>query len=63
MATSEDTLNRFMKYIDDDHITTRKMMGEYIIYFDNAKQMIHYPNIEDSETILKVVKQVKNDLN
>lgn len=94
MATSEDTLNRFMKYIDDDHITTRKMMGEYIIYFDktvvgglydnrllikstpssseilkdckvispypNAKQMIHYPNIEDSETILKVVKQVKN---
>ena len=97
MATSENILNRFMQYMNEDHITTRKMMGEYIIYFDksvvgglydnclliksttssseilkdckmvspypNAKQMIHYPNIEDSETILKVVKQVKNDLN
>ena len=97
MATSENILNRFMQYMNEDHITTRKMMGEYIIYYDkcvvgglydnrllikttpssseilndcglvvpypNAKPMVHYLNIEDSETILKVLQQVKNDLN
>lgn len=36
MATSEETLNQFLDHLKDDHITTRKMMGEYIIYYDKA---------------------------
>jgi len=36
MATSEDTLNRFMKYIDDDHITTRKLMENNTFYFEKT---------------------------
>ena len=36
MATSENILNRFMQYMNEDHITTRKMMGEYIIYYDKC---------------------------
>lgn len=30
MATSEETLNQFLDHLKDDHITTRKMMGNIL---------------------------------
>lgn len=36
MATTEACFNQFMESIDNSRITTRKMMGEYLLYYDNT---------------------------
>ncbi|MFW2630387.1 transcriptional regulator, partial [Staphylococcus aureus] len=54
MATKKDVHDLFLNHVNSNAVKTRKMMGEYIIYYDS----VVIGGLYDNRLLVKATKSV-----
>ncbi|HEG7118523.1 TPA: TfoX/Sxy family protein [Staphylococcus aureus] len=58
MATKKDVHDLFLNYVNSNAVKTRKMMGEYIIYYDG----VVIGGLYDNRLLVKATKSAQQKL-
>ncbi|HBC4494682.1 TPA: TfoX/Sxy family protein [Staphylococcus aureus] len=58
MATKKDVHDLFLNHVNSNAVKTRKMMGEYIIYYDG----VVIGGLYDNRLLVKVTKSAQQKL-
>lgn len=58
MATKKDVHDLFLNHVNSNAVKTRKMMGEYIIYYDS----VVIGGLYDNRLVVKATKSARHQL-